>query len=359
MANEEQLAILKQGVKVWNEWRRNNPAALIDLGWADLNSSVLGRADLGFADLNGTNLKLADLSGAMLRNSKLESAKFNQANLIDESLMGENLKFSDLTDANLSRTFLGAEANLMYSRLVRTNFTQAQLLGAILSYAKLDEADLSQAAINNVAFGSVDLGTVRGLESVIHLGPSIIGIDTIYKSKGNIPEGFLRGCGVPEDMIAYARSLRGRAIDFYSCFISHSAKDKRFCERLYADLQAKGVRVWYFPEDAKWGETVWGEIDRSIKIYDKLIVVCSENSLQSGPVNREIERALNREDKEGKGILFPIRIDDYIFDHWDNERKTDVVRKVVGDFSSWDEDAAKYDKAFERLLKGLQAEVKK
>jgi len=113
--------------------------------------------------------------------------------------------------------------------------------------------------------------------------------------------------------------------------------------------------VWYFPENAKWGEPVWGEIDRSIKVYDKLIVVCSENSLQSGPVNREIERALNREDKEGKGILFPIRIDDYIFDTWEHERKADVLRKVVGDFSGWDKDAVKYDKAFDKLLKGLQA----
>jgi len=73
-------------------------------------------------------------------------------------------------------------------------------------------------------------------------------------------------------------------------------------------------------------------------------------------VQREIERALTREDKEGKGILFPIRIDDYIFDHWEHERKADVLRKVVGDFSGWDKDAAKYEKAFEGLLKGLQAE---
>ena len=73
-------------------------------------------------------------------------------------------------------------------------------------------------------------------------------------------------------------------------------------------------------------------------------------------MQREIERALNREDKEGKNILFPIRIDDYIFEHWEHERKADVLRKVVGDFSGWDKDAAKYEMAFERLLKGLQAE---
>ena len=152
------------------------------------------------------------------------------------------------------------------------------------------------------------------------------------------------------------RSLTGKAFEFFSCFISHSAKDKRFCERLYADLQAKGVRVWYFPEDAKWGETVWGEIDRSIKAYDKLILVCSKNSLQSEPVVREIERALNREDKDHKNILFPITLDRYVFDTWEHERKADILRKVVSDFSGWDKDAAKYEKAFDRLLKGLQAE---
>jgi hypothetical protein len=40
----------------------------------------------------------------------------------------------------------------------------------------------------------------------------------------------------------------------------------------------------------------------------------------------------------------------------EHERKADVLRKVVGDFTGWDKDVAKYDKAFEKLLKGLQAE---
>jgi hypothetical protein len=109
------------------------------------------------------------------------------------------------------------------------------------------------------------------------------------------------------------------------------------------------------PEDAKWGEPVWGEIDRSIKIYDKLVVVCSKHSLQSGPVMREIERSLNREDREGKSILFPIRIDNYIFDEWHHERKDDLLRKVIGDFRKWRNPEA-YQKAFDRLLRDLKAE---
>jgi hypothetical protein len=54
--------------------------------------------------------------------------------------------------------------------------------------------------------------------------------------------------------------------------------------------------------------------------------------IQSGPVLREIERALQREDRDGKNVLLPMRIDDYLFDKWNPPRKADVVAKVVGDF---------------------------
>ncbi len=89
---------------------------------------------------------------------------------------------------------------------------------------------------------------MKGLETVRHDGPSTIGIDTIYKSKDNIPEAFLRGAGVPEDFIVYMKSLAGNPIEFYSCFISYSSQDDDFAQRLYADLQAKNVRCWRFDE---------------------------------------------------------------------------------------------------------------
>ena len=75
-----------------------------------------------------------------------------------------------------------------------------------------------------------------------------------------------------------------------------------------------------------------GEIDTAIRHYDKLVVICSENSLQSPPVIREIERALQKEDRDHKNVLFPIRTDDYLFEAWEHPRKADVVSKVAGDF---------------------------
>ncbi len=269
--------------------------------------------------------------------------------------MGANLVAADLTRANLR------ESNLQVALLAGSNLSKARLrhanLGAtVFLQSNLWNTDFSKANLRWAVFAGVDLSSAQGLETTTHVEPSTIGIDTIYRSGGKIPEVFLRGCGVPDEIIELSRSLLEKKSKYFKCFISHSGKDKRFCERLRADLQVNNVPNYYFPEDAKWGETVWGEIDRSIKIYDKLIVVLSENSLQSGPVSREIERALNREDTEHKNVLFPITLDRYVFDTWEHERKADVLRKVVGDFSGWNKDAAKYEKAFNKLLKGLQAE---
>ena len=143
-----------------------------------------------------------------------------------------------------------------------------------------------------------------------------------------------------------------RRLTVYSRLDSHSSKDDDFAQRLYADLQAKNVRCWKLDESAKWGEPVWGEIDTAIRHYDKLVVICSQHSLQSQPVIREIERALQKEDREHRNVLFPIRIDDYLFDEWDHPRKADVVSKVIGDFRG-SENLEAYSKAFPRFLDAL------
>ena len=210
-----------------------------------------------------------------------------------------------------------------------------------------------------------------------HRAPSTIGIDTIYKSKGNIPEVFLRGAGVPEDFITYMKSLVGKAIDFYSCFISYSSKDDAFAQRLHADLQQKGVRCWFAPEDLKIGDKFRTRIDESIRVYDKLMVILSENSIRSPWVEDEVEAALEKERqkpglgirdtghgqgaaalekerKPGNTVLFPIRLDDAVMET-DQAWAASLRRtRHIGDFRAW-KDHDQYQKSFERLLRDLKA----
>ncbi len=345
MADRRQLEILKKGPEAWNEWRKQKGQLRVDLSGAELRGETLCEADLSGADLRG-----ASLAGANLR-----AADLSGANLYDAQLGGADLFYADLSGADLRGAVLWG-ADLSYTTLASADLARAFLGRANLYGALVTQANFATAQLGVTLLADIDLREAKGLDTAEHLAASIIAIDTIYRSGGNIPDVFLRGCGVPDDFITYAKSLVGKALDFYSCFISHSTLDHVFAERLYADLQAKGLRCWYFPENAKWGEPVWGEIDRGIKVYDKLIVICSQHSLMSVPVLREIERALQREDKEGRNVLFPLAIDDHLFEQWQHPRKADVLSKVVGDFRGWDHGVKKYRLSFEKLLRALRAE---
>lgn len=157
MANIEHLDILKQGVKVWNEWLKKPSGVFPDLYDSDLSGADFSNANFVRADLSFANLSAADLSQA------------------------------DLTDANLSQSDLSG-----------ANLSGTSLFDANLSGANLDGTVFTDAIIGMTTFANVDLSTANGLDSIDHVGPSPVGVDTIYKSKGNIPVVFLRGCGIPD-----------------------------------------------------------------------------------------------------------------------------------------------------------------
>jgi hypothetical protein len=200
---------------------------------------------------------------------------------------------------------------------------------------------------------------VKGLETVKHEGPSTIGIDTIYRSNGDIPEVFLKGAGVDDTFITYIHSLVGKPIQYYSCFISYSSKDEAFARRLYADLQSNNVRSWFAPEDLKWGERIRPGIDEAIRLHDKLLLILSRYSVASGWVEREVKTALAKEHREKRTVLFPVRLDNAVLEcpyAWATEIRHE---RNMGDFTGWKKNHDKYQKAFDRLLRDLKTEAKK
>jgi len=101
MANQEHLKILKQGVKVWNKWRKDNPDVKPDLRDLYLRDVNLSGANLTDANLSGAYIRSANLREADLSLADLSNAILSLADIRDADLRGANLSDADITDANL------------------------------------------------------------------------------------------------------------------------------------------------------------------------------------------------------------------------------------------------------------------
>jgi hypothetical protein len=212
----------------------------------------------------------------------------------------------------------------------------AELRHADFTAADFSYADLSHSYMGHTILEGNNLSLSKGLDTVFHFdGPSIIGVNTIYNSKGNVPKVFLRNAGVPEDIISYASKWKDSEPIRHSCFISYSTTDQDAAERLRADLQNNGVKCWFSPEDLKVGDEFWKRIYESMGRYDKLLVILSENSISSESVEIEVTLARERERTENKLVLIPIRIDDAVMKSPKPWAVSLRANRHIGDFRQW------------------------
>jgi uncharacterized protein YjbI with pentapeptide repeats len=353
LANAEHLKILEQGAIPWNEWRIRNDSVSPDLRDANLTDINLSGANLTSAFLSKAKFSRSYLVGTNFSGAFLDQTQFNEA-----LLLGSN--FGSSTIPRIENQTLGIKTLASFvthgANLKEANFRGAYLGDVSFSTAYLSGTDFSDSMMRNSQFINVDLSKCKGLETVKHDGPSSIDIDTIYRSEGNIPEVFLQGTGVPIPFIAQMKSLVASMspIQFYSCFISYSSRDQEFAERLHADLQSKGVRCWFAPEDLKIGDRLRPAFDEAIRVHDKLMVLLSDNSVGSPWVEKEVETAFEKEHRQNRTVLFPIRLDEAVM-NTDQAWAADIRRtRHIGDFRGW-KNHDSYKRAFDRLLRDLKA----
>jgi hypothetical protein len=328
-----------------------------NLSGMDLTQALFVGANLSFANLSkatlvGANLSSADLRRANLREANLERAILNEATLLQTGLDRAGLSGASLQDASISRSYLS------WTVLHGADLSNAHLHGGVL-----DGALLSQARLRHTALTYLDLRRVRGLETVLHEQPSSISFDTIERSGGKIPAVFLRGCGVPEDFVAYAGSLAAHEVDDNSYLMIYPRRDQAFVEELSGYLKAKHIKCHpitdeLLPPDDYLRQS-W---DPSNPIYDFLLLVLSEHSNWSPWVQNEVqavldkERALERYLPQGSWrptLLFPVVLNFEAMQKLPGWASGDWGKRPIAYFL--DQAMGAYEQARDRLLRDLKA----
>lgn len=353
-----------------------------NLAGADLSNAWLSRAYLQIADLSKANLSGAKFSEADLQDAKLEDADLTDADLSEADLSRTYLKGAKLPGANLSKAtlfhtnFSGADLSrsklfLVYLsdvNLSGANLSRASLLRTVFLKTKLEGADFTECLLDASSFNDTDLSEVKGLAAVIpyNSGCSTIGIDTLYKSKGKIPEAFLKACGVPEGFIIDLPFLTEakQAIQPYSYFINYSSQDEMFANRLCSRMRDAHLRARFALQEQEKSQ-IKDEQIRGGQIQDRWLLVLSNSSMQSEWVAIKLRSILKEEKREGRRKLFPIKLADL-----DKIKDWSLVEEAIGmdsvvklrsydmpDFSNW-KDFDAFEAAFKHLLKFIRAEAK-
>lgn len=328
MANRRHLRILGQGVETWNKWRADHKSTT-----PDLSNLRLTDTDLGGADFSGVDFVGSVFQGTSLRKANLRSANLSEA----------DLRFADLTGADLTG------AVIVFANLTGTTLRQAQF---------------AEALVDNATFADNDLSKARGLETAIHNDTSYIDINTLYRSRGRIPESFLRGAGVPKEIIKMARSIRSRQhTPFYSCFISYSHDDKSFADLLHERLRKRDIRCWLDEHQLLPGDDLHESIDRGIRLWDKVLLCASKASLNSWWVDGEINRAFQKEaqlmKERGKKVLalIPLNLDGFLFrPDYQSGKKAEITSRVAANFVGWEKDHSLFDRELEKVIRALRTD---
>jgi hypothetical protein len=336
MANPEHLKILKEGIRVWNQWANGNPRI---------------RPDLSGADLQGINTSDWLLRGANLTETNLSGAKLLRADLRETDLKRTNLEYAHL-----------AFADLTAARLNRTDFTHASLWGANLSETYIDGALFHRTELCFTIIAFTSLKTVEGLDTCVHTAPCSIDYRTLHDS-GPLPDVFLKGIGLPDDYIDYLRVAWCNPIEFFSCFISYSHADKSFARRLHDTLQGRGIRCWLDEHEILPGQKIHRVVDEALRLHDKVLLCASESSLKSWWVDHELQKALMKEERLSKErgcdtlAIIPLNLDGFMFrEDWQDWKKDVLISRAAPDFTDWKKDDDKFNEQVEKVIKALRAD---
>jgi uncharacterized protein YjbI with pentapeptide repeats len=352
--------LLCSSSKAWNSWTLSlRPVQAYSLRGEGLRLKpgyfiFLRNCDLQHIDFTDYNFISVDFCGSKFNRSNFFNVRFSRAVTMRsrfDNCSFRNCRFfsCELGDASFRHCdFSHAELN---GESYGADFSKSKFEKCILSGSYhngiFEGADFDGAYVFGANFVNTNLSNIANLTRSHVYSPISIDLRTL-KLSGKLPKQFHIGAGFSGSDIDKLKDdiLRRRKT---TVFLSHSSKDERIVSLLAADLEKRGLDVWYAPRDLKIGAKTRTELDTAVSSVDKLIVILSKNSISSDWVEQEVENALEIERKTRKSFLIPVMIDDKVMKSRAGWAAYLRRTKNIGRLSSMKRDES-YFKFLHRLL---------
>jgi len=367
-----ELSSIKESYDAFKLWRLTHRNSVPNFRGKNLKGSILNYGKLVEANFEGAILKnsfihRSNLRGANFKNADISDSVIGYCDCLLATFTNANLENSELDFTNMAGSFQ-AKANYRNVNLTQTNFTASFLIGCNFSNSNLNStffngsllsgANFSNAIMDKTIFTNCDLSRCIGLDTITHNDSSSICLNTIiitYKNSGNRFskefEIFCLNSGIPKEVLIELPRMISE-VKYFTCFISYGSPDEDFAIKLVEDLRSRGVSCWLWKLDHTVGEKTWKEITYKRRESEKMILLCSLRSLIRPGIKREIQEQIS----ENENKIIPISLDND-WKHPSFEVKTDTMNlkpfleiRNYADFS----DYSKYDRALNKLLKGLK-----
>ena len=156
MANSDHVRILEQGVRIWNQWRKENPEIKPDLSGIDIRRGNLNKINLSSTNLREATFFHVGLSGANLTLALLFKANFEGSNLSRANLRGVHAHDVTFTYAKLTGAKLN-EGAFVAAKFWNADLTRANLTNADCAYSSFMMANLTEADLTGIEFRQANL----------------------------------------------------------------------------------------------------------------------------------------------------------------------------------------------------------
>lgn len=327
-------------MKEWNRWREERE-------WEELDF-------LAGADLSNLDLTKADFTGVGAEEASFENSRLSDVS--DASFRGSSFRDAHLFEGNYFRCDFSS-----------CDFDGANLWGTTFNDCSLKAANFRRSTLGNINFADVDLSYAVNTEHGTQRIPSFISTATLRASRGRIPDGLLKGCGLSDVEILMSKlwdpdlsadelttllyrihNLKTSApIQKRYVFISYSHHDAPFVEQLEQRFDKLGIRFWRDKHDLKAGR-IETQIDRAIGVHSIVLLVLSKHSVASDWVEWEVSKARAVEKLHKRDVICPIALDDA----WKTADWPGPLRRQIEDYHILDL-SSPTEKDFAKLIDGL------